>query len=156
MKKCVFAGSFDPITNGHLDIIQKACKQFDQVTVGILRNRDKQYYFPLEVRKTATEKALEHIPNLTVKCYDGMLTDFLKQEETVYFVRGIRNEIDMQYELKCRDFNKIAMPEIEYVFINCSQNTANISSTMVKEKIIKGEDVSSLVPQKALRYFKKQ
>ncbi len=156
MKKCVFAGSFDPITNGHLEIIKKASEQFDQVIVGILRNRDKQYYFPLEVRKLATEKAVEDIPNAIVKCYDGMLTDFLKQENTKIYVRGIRDEKDLAYELKCKEFNKIAMPDIKYFFINCSKECQNISSTLVKEKIILDQDISALVPQNSLKYLKKQ
>ena len=104
----------------------------------------------------ATEKAVEDIPNAIVKCYDGMLTDFLKQENTKIYVRGIRDEKDLDYELKCKEFNKIAMPDIEYFFINCSKECQNISSTLVKEKLILDQDISSLVPQNSLKYLKKQ
>lgn len=155
MKKCVFAGSFDPITNGHLEIIERATEQFDEVCVGLLRNRDKQYFYSQETRFLALKHSLEHLPTVTVKNFDGMLTDFLKQEKTVYFVRGIRNQADMDYELKCKEFNQKAMPEIQYVFINCSLKNKEISSTLVKEKINAGEDVSHLVPQQALQYLKR-
>ena len=155
MKKCVFAGSFDPITNGHLEIIERASEQFEKVCVGILRNRDKQYYFPLEVRERAVRASLSHIPNVEVKVFDGMLTDFLKQENTVYFVRGIRNQADMDYELQCKAFNQRAMPDIEYLFINCSEQNKNISSTLVKQMLLSGQEVGSLVPPKALQYLKK-
>lgn len=156
MKKCVFAGSFDPITNGHLEIIQRATEKFDEVVVGILRNRDKQYYFSLNSREKAVQKSLEHLKCVTVKVYDGMLTDFLKQENTVYFVRGIRNQADMEYELKCKEYNQKAMPEIEYVFINAGDKNKNVSSTAVKQKILNGEDISGLVPQQALQYLNKE
>ncbi len=155
MKKCVFAGSFDPITNGHLEIIEKATEQFDDVCVGILRNRDKQYYFSLESRYLAVKKSLESYPSVTVKTFDGMLTDFLKQENTVYFVRGIRNQADMDYELKSKEFNQKAMPNIQYIFINCSEKNKDISSTVVKRMLLNGEDISNLLPQKALQYLTK-
>ena len=155
MKKCVFAGSFDPITNGHLEIIKKACEQFDRVCVGILRNRDKQYYFPLKTRELAVKASLEDEPRVTVKTFDGMLTDFLKQENTVYFVRGIRNQEDLDYEMKCKEFNQRAMPDIEYILFNCDEKNKMVSSTLVKDMLLKGQDVSDLVPQKALKYLKK-
>ena len=98
MKKCVFAGSFDPITKGHMEIIEKASKLFDEVVVGLLYNQDKKYTFSANVRGQAVTDACAKIKNVTVKSFDGRLVDFLKQENTVYFVRGLRNEKDYKYE----------------------------------------------------------
>lgn len=154
MKKGVFAGSFDPFTNGHLEIIEKASCLFDELVVGILYNQDKKYTFDADLREKAVKKACEHIKNVTVKSYDGMLVDFLKSENTVYFVRGLRNEKDYKYEEKIRRINKNFYPQIEYVYL-CPDKYVSVSSTLVKNKLAVGEDVSALVPESVLEYLKK-
>ncbi len=154
MKKGVFAGSFDPFTNGHLEIIEKASCLFDELVVGILYNQDKKYTFDADLREQAVKKACEHIKNVTVKSYDGMLVDFLKSENTVYFVRGLRNEKDYKYEEKVRRINKNFYPQIEYVYL-CPDKYVSVSSTLVKNKLVVGEDVSALVPESVLEYLKK-
>lgn len=153
MKKCVFAGSFDPITNGHIEIVEKASKLFDEVVVGLLYNQDKKYTFSSSVREQAVKEACKIFDNVTVKSFDGRLVDFLKQENTVYFVRGLRNEKDYKYEERIRRINKSFYPDIEYVYL-CSDKNVQISSTLVKNKLLNGEDVSGLVPMEALKYLK--
>lgn len=153
MKKCVFAGSFDPITNGHIEIVEKASKLFDEVVVGLLYNQDKKYTFSSSVREQAVKEACKKFDNVTVKSFDGRLVDFLKQENTVYFVRGLRNEKDYKYEERIRRINKSFYPDIEYVYL-CSDKNVQISSTLVKNKLLNGEDVSGLVPMEALKYLK--
>lgn len=153
MKKCVFAGSFDPITKGHMEIIEKASKLFDEVVVGLLYNQDKKYTFSAKVRSQAVTDACAKIKNVTVKSFDGRLVDFLKQENAVYFVRGLRNEKDYKYEERIRRINKSFYPDIEYVYL-CSDKNVQISSTLVKTKLASGEDVSELVPIEAIKYLK--
>lgn len=155
MKKGVFAGSFDPFTNGHLEIIEKASCLFDELVVGILYNQDKKYTFNSEIRKQAVIKACANLKNVTVKSYDGMLVDFLKSENTVYFVRGLRNEKDYKYEEKIRRINKNFYPQIEYVYL-CPDKFTSVSSTLVKSKLSCGEDVSDLVPESVLEYLQKK
>ena len=152
MNKCVFAGSFDPITNGHLEIIKKATILYDQVVVGVLVNWDKQYHFSQQERIDMVQEACKNIKGVSVKFFGGTLVDFLKQENTNVFVRGVRNERDIIYENLTKEYNKKSMPNVQYVYI-CSDNYVEVSSTKIKEKIIKKEEISSLVPNSVLKYL---
>lgn len=152
MEKCVFAGSFDPITNGHLEVIKKASQTYEQVTVGILVNWDKNYYLTKEQRIESVTDALSFLPNVVVKYYDGTLTDFLKQENTNIFVRGIRNIKDLEYENMCKEYHKQFMPDIRYVYFYLEEYKS-ISSSLIKHMAKNGEDISLLVPKNVIKYF---
>ena len=151
MSKCVFAGSFDPITNGHLEIIKKATQIYSQVVVGVLINWDKTYHFTQEDRVEMVKQSCKDISGVTVKFFSGTLVDFLKQENTNVFVRGIRNQKDLEYENLTKEYNQKFMPDIEYVYIQ-SSSSKEISSTKIKEMIIKKEDISSFVPKAVLKF----
>ena len=153
MNKCVFAGSFDPITNGHLEIIEKASKVYSQVIVGVLVNWDKEYLFSKEDRFSMVEEACRIFKNVQVKSYDGTLVDFLRQEETNVYVRGIRDEKDLEYENACKKYHQKFLPQIEYVYF-CSEKSKDISSTKIKEMAKAGLNISTFVPKCVIKYFK--
>ena len=143
---CVFAGSFDPPHLGHMDIIGKANIMFEKVVVAIGVNENKTYTYPLEKRLEMLKAACKKYENVEVTAFDGLLVDFLKKTGTTYYVRGIRDEKDYEYEKKSFDFNVSKYPEIETLFLPCSKEVKNVSSTKVKALIAQGKPVDKLVP----------
>ena len=131
-EKCVFAGSFDPVTTGHMDIIGKCAMMFKEVVVAIGVNNQKKY------------------SSVTVKAFDGYVADFLKEENTKFYVRGIRDGKDMEYEEKSFEFSVKLFPEMETLFVNCSKETKSVSSTLVKQLIKDGKPFGKYVPREAL------
>ena len=128
----VFAGSFDPVTKGHIHVVEKALKSYSRVIVAMGINADKKYTFDKFTRLNALNAAFENMHGVTVASFDGYLVDFLKENRTVNNVRGIRNEVDMQYEENMLDFNKKLYPEIKNIYINCYEGMKTISSTAFK------------------------
>ena len=146
-KICVFAGSFDPPHLGHIDVIGKCNILFEKVVVGIGKNENKTYTYPLEVRLEMLKRALKRYDNVEVTAYDGLTVDFLRNVGTTVYVRGVRNEKDYEYEKGNFDFNVSKMPEIQTYFIPCSKEVKNISSTLVKKLLTEGKSVEKLVPR---------
>lgn len=128
----VFAGSFDPVTKGHIHVVEKALKSYSRVIVAMGINADKKYTFDKFTRLNALNAAFENMHGVSVASFDGYLVDFLKENRTVNNVRGIRNEVDMQYEENMLDFNKKLYPEIKNIYINCDEGMKTISSTAFK------------------------
>ena len=149
-EKCVFAGSFDPVTTGHMDIIGKCAMMFKEVVVAIGVNNQKKYFFPLEVRLKMLRAACEKYSSVTVKAFDGYVADFLKEENTKFYVRGIRDGKDMEYEEKSFEFSVKLFPEMETLFVNCSKETKGVSSTLVKQLIKDGKPFGKYIPREAL------
>ena len=149
-EKCVFAGSFDPVTNGHMDIIGKCAMMFEKVVVVLAVNAQKKSLFSKEDRLRMLEAACAKYSSVTVKDHDGMLVDFLKKEGTPFYARGIRDEKDLDYEGRTFDFNSKLYPEIQTVFINCSKENKKISSTLVRDALKSGRAVSNYVPYEIL------
>ena len=148
--KCVFAGSFDPVTNGHMDVIGKCAMMFDKVVVVLAVNAEKKYYFTKEQRLEMLRAACAKYSSVTVCAYDGMIVDFLKAEGTEYYVRGIRDDKDIDYEERAFDFNSGLDPDIQTIFINCSKEYKKLSSSFVREQIKSGKDFSKSVPYEIL------
>ena len=146
MKTCVFAGTFDPPTNGHIEVINKALEIFDKVVVGILINPDKTPFFTESERKFLLEKALKG-KRVEVITYGGMLTDLLKEYDTNFYVRGVRNEVDYKYEKDMHEFNKARLKDLTTIFIQTTGDTALISSTNLRNLIKENKDFSGFVPQ---------
>ena len=143
---CVYAGSFDPPHLGHADIIGRCNMLFDGVIVAVGVNESKKYRYPLDTRLKMLEKICAKYENVTVVSFDGLLVDFLKENGIVYYVRGVRDENDYEYEKRSFDFNVSKMNEIETVFLDCSPEYKNVSSTRVKRLLDEKESVAKLVP----------
>ncbi|MCQ2742170.1 MAG: pantetheine-phosphate adenylyltransferase [Bacilli bacterium] len=155
MKKAVFAGSFDPITLGHIDILEQALKQFDEVVVVLGINPDKKGMFSYRDRLTMIEGAIKKYPNVSCAFNDGITVDYAKRIGASYLVRGLRDEIDREYEIAMAEFNRSLEPSIETIFFSPSVEVGDISSSTVRHYLNEGKDISSLVPLSVLEFLKK-
>ena len=138
IKRCVFAGTFDPPTKGHTSIINSALKVFDEVIVGVLVNDAKTPLLTIQERVDLLNKAYGNLKGVVIKSYNGLLVDFLKENNTVYTIRGLRNAVDFEYEQKMNSVNKSLMPQIESVCFFADSEYVNVSSTYIKSEITKG------------------
>lgn len=146
MKKAVFPGSFDPITLGHCEIIERGLTFFDQIILAIGINADKKYMFSLEERKHFLEKTFENEPRIIVKTYEGLTVDFCKKEKAAFILRGLRNAIDLEFEKSIAETN-YKMSGIESVFLLSSGDKAHISSTIVRDVMRNKGNYQFLVPE---------
>ena len=149
MKKAVFPGSFDPITLGHLDVINRGLALFDEVIIAIGVNTDKKHMFSLEERKLHIENAFKNEPRIKVSTYKGLTVDYCKTVKADYILRGLRNSTDFNYEQSIAQTNSI-LAKIESVFLVCAPNVSNISSSIVRDIIRNGGDCKALVPKSVL------
>ena len=139
------AGTFDPVTLGHLDIIERAAKIFDEVVVGIFENPAKVKKFPLEVRYAALSKAVEHLPNVRAVIGEGFLGAYANEIGACALVKGARNGTDFEYEKVMADYNKLHFG-VETLLLVSDTRFDAVSSTLVRERLANGEDVSELLP----------
>jgi len=142
----IYPGSFDPITNGHLDLIERGYRLFDQLIVAILRNESKQPLFTVEERMEMLREVVAGYPNVAVDSFDGLLVDYAGQRGATVLVRGIRAISDYEYELQMALMNRRLRPDIETVFLMASEAYSFISSRLVKEVIGLGGNIGGLVP----------
>lgn len=149
-KKAIYPGSFDPFTNGHLDIVKKAAELFDQVYIVIGVNPKKHRSFPPELIKAAVEETMreQNITNCVVRVHDGLIAQFAKENQIRYMIRGLRNNMDYNYEENMAEVNKLIAPSMEYIYFR-AENVA-VSSSMVKELHSYGQDISRYVPRPIL------
>ena len=149
MKKAVFPGSFDPITLGHCEIIEKACEIFDEVIVSVGNNSDKNYKFSLNKRLKFISDEFINNPKVFVEKYEGLTVDFCKNKNIKHIVRGLRNPADFEFEKKIALFNN-SLENIETIFFLTSPNNAFISSSMVREIMDNGGNFKKFVPNSVL------
>ena len=142
----VYPGSFDPITNGHLDLIERGCRLFDQLIVAILRNETKQPLFSIEERIDMLREVVGGYPNAAVDSFNGLLVDYAAAKGATVLLRGIRAISDYEYELQMALMNRRLKPEIETVFMMAGEAYSFISSRLVKEVFGLGGDIGGLVP----------
>jgi pantetheine-phosphate adenylyltransferase len=142
----IYPGSFDPITNGHLDLVQRGARMFDTLIVAILRNDSKQPLFSVEERMDMLREVVRPYPNVEVDCFDGLLVDFAAARSAIVLLRGIRAISDYEYELQMALMNRRLRPEIETVFMMANEAYSFISSRLVKEVFGLGGNISGLVP----------
>ena len=152
-KKAIYPGSFDPFTNGHLDIVRKSAAIFDQVYVVIGVNAQKKRTFDSEKMITAIQNALRDagITNAVVTAHDGLVAAYAKTHGIKYMIRGLRNNMDYNYEENIAEVNKLINPDMEYVYFR-AENVA-VSSSMVKELHMYGQDVSAYLPAGVFNMF---
>lgn len=147
IRRAIYPGTFDPVTNGHLDIIERACKLFDEVVVAILVNPGKTPMFPLSERVTILRQVLnQRFPGVTVDTFDGLLVDYALSKEASAIVRGIRAISDYEYELQMALMNRRLKPQVETVFLMSAQENSYLSSRLVKEVFGLGGSINGLVP----------
>lgn len=148
--KAMFAGSFDPITNGHLDIICRASKIFDELQIGVLYNPNKKGLFSFEERIELIKSCTSHLDNIKIVSFDGLLVDYCQANNICTLVRGVRSEADVNYELQMAHMNKELNPEIETIFLPTNTKYSFISSSLIKEVLTFDADVKNLVPEQVL------
>lgn len=147
MKAAIYPGSFDPMTLGHLDVIQRASKMFDQLTVSVLDNKAKNALFSVEERVNILREATKDLPNVTVDSFDGLLIDYAKKKDIHVSVRGLRAITDFEYELQIAQTNrKLSNGALDTVFLTTSLEYAYLSSSSVKEIASFQGDISQCVP----------
>ena len=145
MKRAVFPGSFDPITLGHYDIIERGVKLFDEVIIAIGVNADKKYMFSLEQRKIFIEEAFKDEPKVKVTTYEGLTIDYCESVDAKFILRGLRNPADFEFEKAIAHTNR-KLSKIETVFLLTAAKTSFISSSIVRDVIRNNGDYSVLVP----------
>ena len=146
MKKAIYAGSFDPVTLGHMDIIERAANLFDCLVVAVLENPNKKSLFTVEERKHHLELATKHIENVEVASFQGLLVDFAKEIGANIAVRELRNTLDFSAEYPMFLINRKLYDKIETVYLAADEEHLALSSTNVKEVAVFGGDISFMVP----------
>ncbi len=149
----VYPGSFDPFTNGHLDVAERASRLFDRVTVAVLENPAKRdrYLFSIEERLSIIQASTKHLPNVEVEAFHGLLAEYMREKGLRVIVKGLRAVSDYEYELQMAHLNRQLNPEVETLFVLAATRWAFVSSTMVKEIARYGGEVGRFVPPPAAR-----
>ena len=156
MQTAVYPGSFDPCTNGHLDIIRRASKLFDKVVVAVLINEKKNPLFTLEERVSMLKLATKDIPNIEICSFSGLLANFMKENNYSVIIKGLRAVSDYEYEFQMALTNRALYDKIETVFMPCSSEFMFLSSSIVKEVAKYNGDLSGLVPAELAETIKRR
>lgn len=147
MKRAIYPGSFDPVTNGHVDIILRSSKIVDKLIVGALNNSAKKSLFSVEERVSMLKELTKDLPNVEVTSFDGLLVDYMREIDANIIVRGLRAVTDFEYELQIAQTNHIENTDIETIFLTTNLQYSYLSSTIVKEFASYGGDISKFVPE---------
>ncbi|MBE3724743.1 pantetheine-phosphate adenylyltransferase [Vibrio parahaemolyticus] len=151
--KTLYPGTFDPITNGHLDIIERAASMFDHVIIAVAASPSKNTMFTLEERVQFVRDVTKHLDNVSTKGFSGLLVDFARAEQANVLIRGLRTTVDFEYEFGLTNMYRRLMPGLESVFLTPAEEYAFISSTIVREVAIHGGQVDQFVPKKCRSSF---
>jgi len=146
MSKAIYPGTFDPITNGHIDLVQRACRLFDQVVVAVAAGGAKQPVFTLDERVVLAQEVLGDCDNVEVCGFDSLLVDFMKHKHAQVIVRGLRAVSDFEYEFQLASMNRHLAADVETVFLTPAEQFSYISSSLVREIASLGGDISPFVP----------
>ncbi len=154
MKTVVYPGTFNPITNGHTDLVERASAIFDRVIVAVGSSKLKSTLAPLEKRVFVTKEVLAHIDNVEVTGFEGLLTEFVKQQDARLILRGLRTVADFEYEFQLVGMNRVLAPDIETIFLAPAEEFSYISSTLVREIAAYGGDISAFVSPLVVKAMK--
>ncbi len=154
--KALICGSFDPVTLGHLSVIESAAKMFDEVVVGIFLNSAKKYMFSEVERLSMLSEAVAELKNVKVELCEGLVAAYVRDNGIDVIVKGVRNTVDCGYELEMARANRMIYPGCETIFIVSSEEKSGISSSLVRVMLQNGEDPSSFVPASVKRYIDKK
>jgi len=142
----LYPGTFDPVTNGHMDIITRAAKMFDKVTVAVAYSPSKQTMFSLQERVDMLQESVKMLDNVSVEGFSGLLVNFAKQKNANLLIRGLRTTVDFEYEFGLTNMYKKLMPNLESIFLTPAEEYAFLSSTIVREVAIHGGEIDQFVP----------
>ena len=156
MRKAIYPGTFDPITNGHLDIIKRALRLFDEVVVAVAKSGGKNPMFNFDDRVELLKEATKSLDRVSVKSFDILLVDFLKQENSFIVIRGLRAVSDFEYELQIGYANVSLYSEIETIYLASDLNNAFVSSSIVRSILTHGGKISHLVPKEVDKMIKEK
>ncbi|MEZ8222332.1 Phosphopantetheine adenylyltransferase [Candidatus Fervidibacteria bacterium JGI MDM2 JNZ-1-D12] len=156
MIRAVYPGTFDPVTNGHLDVIERAAKIFDELIVAVTTNPAKTPWFTLEERVEMLKECCSHLPNVTVEAFDGLLVNFVRQKGAKVIIKGLRAVTDFDYEFQMAAINRKLAPEIETLFLMTSLPYAYLSSSAVKEVASLNGCLKDLVPENVAKRLRQK
>ncbi len=156
MIRAVYPGSFDPITNGHIYIAERASSLFDELVVAVLHNPQKRATFSVDERQAMAREATSHLPNVHVKFFEGLLVDFMRKEQSRIIIRGLRALSDFEYEFQLALMNRQLAPEIETLFIVTDAQYSYLSSRAIKEVFHFGGSVQGMVPPGVFRRLRER
>lgn len=152
--KAIVTGSFDPFTLGHLEIVKKALKKYDEVYVVALNNSEKTYMFSLSERKVIIEKSTEELCGVVVDAYSGLTADYMNENGITSIVRGVRNEEDKAYEIKLANLMREYNEKFSTEFIQCPPELESISSTLARQRINEGAPLDTVLHPQAIEFIK--
>ena len=154
-KIAIYPGSFDPVTKGHIDILERASKMFDKVIIAVLKNNDKKSLIPVEDRVNLIKEAIKEIKNASVVSFDGLTVVYARKKGAKFLIRGLRAVSDFEYEMQLSQANMSIAPDIGTVFLITKPKYNFISSGIVKEIASYGEDISKFAPNCVVEYLKR-
>lgn len=147
MKRAIYPGSFDPLTNGHLDIIERSSRMVDELYVTVLNNNAKNPLFSVDERVSMIRELTAHLPNVKVSTSDGLTAEYAREIGATIIVRGLRAVTDFEYELQIAQTNHVVNPQVDTIFLTTNLKYSYLSSTTVKEVASYGGDISKFVPE---------
>ena len=151
MKIAIYPGTFDPVTNGHLDVIKRSCLMFDKLIIGVMNNSNKHTMFSVDERISMINNAITQHENVSVQTFKGLLMKFAESENAIVIIRGLRVLSDFEYEFKMAMMNRGLNDKISTLFMMPHINYVHISSSLIKEVSSLGGDISSYVPSNVLK-----
>ena len=156
MKTAIYPGSFDPITKGHLDVLERAASMFDKVIIAVLDNTKKKCLLSIDERVELIKKSVSHLENVFVDSFNGLTIEYARKQNAEVLIRGLRAVSDFEYEMQLSQMNSVLAPEINTIFLITKPKYNFISSSTVKEIAMMGGDISKFVPTEVKNYLEKK